>query len=161
MKCFAQNWKDSFQICWLRRKEGGRFMREGSRHCRLKLKHFLPFRTSAHCDVSALFHHVAHSRTQRRKVMLPVFEDLAIHHNFCRKSKLDHWIECLDIDNLAWLDEHWTLCGSVHAEKWNSLFSVTRRSRSDSRPLLTYSLTPLLSVSTDLTDVTLVSDDTY
>ena len=26
---------------------------------------------------------------------------------------------------------------------------------------LTYSLTPLLSVSTDLTDVTLVSDDTY
>ena len=111
MKCFAQSWKDSFQICWLRRKEGGRFMREGSRHCRLKLKHFLPFRTSAHCDVSALFHHVAHSRTQRRKVMLPVFEDLAIHHNFCRKSKLDHWIECLDIDNLAWLDEHWTLCG--------------------------------------------------
>ena len=122
MKCFAQSWKDSFQICWLRRKEGGRFMREGSRHCRLKLKHFLPFRTSAHCDVSALFHHVAHSRTQRRKVMLPVFEDLAIHHNFCRKSKLDHWIECLDIDNLAWHDEHWTLCGSVHAEKWNSLF---------------------------------------
>ena len=38
----------------------GRFMRVGSRHCRLKLKHFLPFRTlSAHCDVSALFHHVA------------------------------------------------------------------------------------------------------
>ena len=33
------------------------------------------------------------------------------------------------------------------------IFSVTRRSRSDSRPLL--------SVSTDLTDVTLVSDDTY
>ena len=37
------------------------------------------------------------------------------------------------------------------------LFSVTRRSRSDSRHLLTH----LLIVSTDLTDVTLVSDDTY
>ena len=34
-------------------------MRVGSRHCRLKLKHFLPFRTSAHCDVSDdLFHQV-------------------------------------------------------------------------------------------------------
>ena len=42
-----------------------------------------------------------------------------------------------------------------------SIFSVTRRSRSDSRQLLTYSLTDLLIVSTDLTDVTLVSDDTY
>ena len=41
------------------------------------------------------------------------------------------------------------------------LFSVTRRSRSDSRQLLTYSLTHSLIVSTDLTDVTLVSDDTY
>ena len=41
------------------------------------------------------------------------------------------------------------------------IFSVTRRSRSDSRQLLTYLLSPLLSVSTDLTDVTLVSDDTY
>ena len=36
------------------------------------------------------------------------------------------------------------------------IFSVIRRSRSDSRQ----SLTPLLIVSTDLTDVTLVSDDT-
>ena len=37
------------------------------------------------------------------------------------------------------------------------IFSVTRRSRSDSHQLLTYSV----SVSTDLIDVTLVSDDTY
>ena len=37
------------------------------------------------------------------------------------------------------------------------LFSVTRRSRSDSRYWVTY----WVSVSTDLTDVTLVSDDTY
>ena len=37
------------------------------------------------------------------------------------------------------------------------VFSVTRRYRSDSRPSLNYSL----SVRTDLTDVTLVSDDTY
>ena len=42
-----------------------------------------------------------------------------------------------------------------------AIFSVTRRSRSDSRHLLTYSLTESVSVSTDLTDVTLVSDDTY
>ena len=41
------------------------------------------------------------------------------------------------------------------------IFSVTRRSRSDIRQLLTYSLTESVSVSTDLTDVTLVSDDTY
>ena len=41
------------------------------------------------------------------------------------------------------------------------VFSVTRRSRSDSHHLLTYSLTYWVSVSTDLTDVTLVSDDTY
>ena len=33
-------------------------MREGSRHCRLKLKHFLPFRMSAHCDVGDVFHQV-------------------------------------------------------------------------------------------------------
>ena len=38
------------------------------------------------------------------------------------------------------------------------IFSVTRCSRSDSRYLL---VTDLLIVSTDLTDVTLVSDDTY
>ena len=37
----------------------GSFMREGSRHCRLKLKHFLPFRMSAHCDVGDVFHQVA------------------------------------------------------------------------------------------------------
>ena len=37
------------------------------------------------------------------------------------------------------------------------IFSVTRRSRSDSR----YSLTHSVIVSTELTDVTLVSDDTY
>ena len=43
------------------------------------------------------------------------------------------------------------LCNFIH------VFSVTRRSRSDSRHLLTH----LLIVSTDLTDVTLVSDDTY
>ena len=42
-----------------------------------------------------------------------------------------------------------------------TMIRVTRRSRSDSRYLLTYSLTHLLSVSTDLTDVTLVGDDTY
>ena len=41
------------------------------------------------------------------------------------------------------------------------VFSVTRRSRSDSRQLLTHSLTESVSVSTDLTDVILVSDDTY
>ena len=37
------------------------------------------------------------------------------------------------------------------------LFSVTRRSRSDE----SHSLSESLIVSTDLTDVTLVSDDTY
>ena len=37
------------------------------------------------------------------------------------------------------------------------MFSVTRRSRSDSGQFLSH----LLSVNTDLTDVTLVSDDTY
>ena len=46
-----------------------------------------------------------------------------------------------------------------------AIFSVTRRSRSDSRYLLTYWLTDLLThlliISTDLTDVTLVSDDTH
>ena len=46
-----------------------------------------------------------------------------------------------------------------------SLISVTGRSRSDESHLLTYllteSLTNLLSVSIDFTDVTLVSDDTY
>ena len=41
------------------------------------------------------------------------------------------------------------------------IISVTRRSRSDSRYSLTHSLTESVSVSTDLTDVTLVSDDTY
>ena len=38
------------------------------------------------------------------------------------------------------------------------IFSVTRHSGSD---IVTYLLTYLLIVSTDLTDVTLVSDDTY
>ena len=38
-----------------------------------------------------------------------------------------------------------------------SIFSVTRRSGSD----VCDSLTDLLTVSTDFTDVTLVSDDTY
>ena len=47
-----------------------------------------------------------------------------------------------------------------HSES-DFVFSVTRRSRSDSCHLLRYSVTPLLIVSTDLTDVTLVSDDTY
>ena len=37
------------------------------------------------------------------------------------------------------------------------IFSVTRRSRSDSR----YSVSQSVSVSIDLSDVTLVSDDTY
>ena len=41
------------------------------------------------------------------------------------------------------------------------LFSVTWRSRSDESHLLTYSLSHLLSVSIDFTDVTLVSEDTY
>ena len=42
-------------------------------------------------------------------------------------------------------------------ESLGVLFCVTRRSGSDSRQFLS----PLLIVSTDLTDVTLVSDDTY
>ena len=54
MKYFVQNWKHP-KYEW----EGGGFMREGSRHCRLKLKHFLPFRMSAHCDVGDVFHQVA------------------------------------------------------------------------------------------------------
>ena len=41
------------------------------------------------------------------------------------------------------------------------IISVTRRSRSDSRQSLTDLLTYSVSVSTDMTDVTLVSDDTY
>ena len=66
-------------------------MRVGSRHCRLKLKHFLPFRTlSAHCDVSALFS----SRCQCLMI-LPALVGY-VH----RKSKLDHQIGFLD--NLAW-----------------------------------------------------------
>ena len=47
---------------------------------------------------------------------------------------------------------------------WNSkckVFSVTRRSRGDESHSLTYSLTESLSVGIDLTDATLVSDDTY
>ena len=47
-------------------------------------------------------------------------------------------------------------CSQI-AEQEYSIFSVTRRSRSDESHLLTYSL----SVSIDFTDVTLVSDDTY
>ena len=60
-----------------------------------------------------------------------------------------------------WISYFGKVMGVLHF--WNilndpiRLFSVTRRSRSDSRP----SLTNWLSVSTDLTDVTLVSDDTY
>ena len=50
---------------------------------------------------------------------------------------------------------------SIWFDREKYFFSVTRRSRSDSRQLLTYSLTHWVSVSTDLTDVTLVSDDTY
>ena len=42
-----------------------------------------------------------------------------------------------------------------------SVFSVIRRSRSDESHLLTHLLTESLSVLIDLTDVTLVSDDTY
>ena len=41
------------------------------------------------------------------------------------------------------------------------IFSVTRRSRSDESHSLTHSLTESLIVSIDVTDVTLVSDDTY
>jgi len=41
------------------------------------------------------------------------------------------------------------------------MFSVTRRSRSDESHLLTESLSHLLSVSVDFTDVTLVIEDTY
>ena len=41
------------------------------------------------------------------------------------------------------------------------MFSVTRRSRTDVVHLLTHSLTECLMVSIDLTDVTLVSDDTF
>ena len=48
------------------------------------------------------------------------------------------------------------LLESVANEFW-SVFSVTRRSRSDE----SHWLTELLSVLTDFTDVTLVSDDTY
>ena len=51
--------------------------------------------------------------------------------------------------NLRVKDEHFLL----------RLFSVTRRSRSDESHLLTYLLTE--SWLADLTDVTLVSDDTY
>ena len=59
------------------------------------------------------------------------------------------------------LSSCFVICWSSQCGFLFSLFSVTRRSRSDSRYWLTYSLTHLLSVSTDLTDVTLVSDDTY
>ena len=41
--------------------------------------------------------------------------------------------------------------------EYSGIFSVTRRSRSDE----SHSLTNLLSVSIDFTDVTLMSDDTY
>ena len=41
------------------------------------------------------------------------------------------------------------------------IFSVTRRSRTDVVHLLTHSLTECLMVSIDLTDVTLVSDDSF
>ena len=68
---------------------------------------------------------------------------------------------------MLWFDERGNidLMSTTDAEHGialkGTIFSVTRRSRSDSRQLLTYLLSPLLSVSTDLTDVTLVSDDTY
>ena len=48
-----------------------------------------------------------------------------------------------------------------HDDHSKSVFSVTRRSRSDESHSLTYLLTYLLDVSIDFTDVTLVSDDTY
>ena len=51
-------------------------------------------------------------------------------------------------------------CTNSHPRSF-VIFGVTRRSRCDGRHSLTYWLTRLLSVSTDLTDVTLVSDDTY
>ena len=82
----------------------------------------------------------------------PYIFSVLINHTIWLNLNLNKWCSATPPSGMALL---------MSISPFSAFFSVTRRSRSDSRQSLTDSLTESVSVSTDLIDVTLVSNDTY
>ena len=86
---------------------------------------------------------------------------LLVLFDFINRNQLEHRVKpIINLFLLVTFCSNWLQLVGFHFII-GFIFSVTRRSRSDGSHSLTHSLTEYISVSTDLTDVTLVSDDTY